>query len=147
LLAFDPLGAGMDESIFIFISVVLVVIVFFILVFLSTTRRNRVWRALVYAVGLIPAAIQVRNYGFNLEALLGACFFLVLTWVILYCARKQIGKNVEKINVQAGVTCGVSDGNAAGTLESGLSLSYLAFMLFIFRGKAGVRPHQVLVKH
>ena len=83
----------MDSTLLTFILVVIGGIVFCVLLTLSAIRKNKGWPALTYALSLIPAGIQVWNHGFNLEALLAACFFLGLTWVILYFARKEIGES------------------------------------------------------
>lgn len=85
----------MNESLSTFISVVVGGIAYCVLIVLSTMRRNKIWQVLAYAFSMIPAGIQAHNYGLSLEVLLAVCFFLGLTWVILYFARKEIGEKGE----------------------------------------------------
>jgi hypothetical protein len=89
------LGVRMDESIVTFTLVVLGGIAFCVFVVLSTMRKHKVWLIPPYAISLIPAGMQARNHGFNTEVIMAACFFLVLTWVILYCAKKELGESPQ----------------------------------------------------
>jgi hypothetical protein len=79
------------NQVLVLLSVVILGIAFCVLVVFSVTRKSKTWPTLAYGVGLLPALAHANFHGFGYETLLAACFFVALTWVILYFAKKEIG--------------------------------------------------------
>ena len=76
------------QTFLLFILFVGLGIIFFLCVLMSTLRNTRIWKAAAYILAMIPVAAHAWYYGFVLNTFLTAVFFLGLTWLVLYYAKR-----------------------------------------------------------
>lgn len=79
------------NQLLVLLCAVIAGIAFCTFVVLSVTSKSKTWHALAYGIGLLPAFAHAKFHGLGFETLLATVFFVVLTWGILYFAKKEFG--------------------------------------------------------
>ena len=77
------------QSAITFFAASAAMICFIICVVMAVTTDSQLWKTAPYLIAMIPVVIHGINYGAELQTIYAAVFFLAITKLIVYCARKE----------------------------------------------------------